>query len=311
MSSESPSAAQPRSAPRPSVRLAHVCSSDLGIPPLMPFCRPLLERGWEITMITPDGPHVELATRAGMKWLPLALQRRLHAPSDVVGTLQLARYFVRERYDIVHTHNIKAGHIARVVGAAMRVPLVVHTIHGMAYSLETPPLRRYGHALLERIASLGCDMVFSQSREDADTYLATHVIDPERLLVIGNGIDLTRFDPVRAGAARSATRKALGIEPDDIVFFSAGRLIVEKGFLELFDALRIARAKNPRVRLAIAGDGEDAPRVVGDHEEIGACVLDEPPRVPVDLARVLGRRNRAPIRLGLELLERILKTRRL
>ncbi len=244
------------------IRIAHVCSSDLAIPALMPFCTPLLDRGWEITMITPDGPHVAAGRAAGLLWLPFALRRRMHAWSDVIGTLQLARYFLDRGYDIVHTHNIKAGHIGRVVAAALRVPIVVHTIHGMAYSQQTPWLKRRMHATLERIASLGCDMVMSQSREDRDTYLADRVIASDQLVVIGNGIDLHRFDP--ASADREETRAQLGIRSDDILFVSAGRLIVEKGFVELFEAAALARARDPRIRLAVAGRVDERADALGD-----------------------------------------------
>lgn len=260
------------------VRLAHVCSSDLSIPALMPFCRPLLARGWEITMILPDGPHVAGGLAAGLRWRPLALRRRLHPPSDVVGTAQLARYFLRDRYDIVHTHNIKAGHIGRVVATAARVPLLFHTIHGMAYGLDSPPLARHGHALLERIASVRCDVAFAQSREDAATYVRSGVLPADRVVWIGNGIDLATFDPVRAGAARAVTRAALGIAPDEVLFLSAGRLIVEKGFVELFEAAARARSVDPRVRLAVAGDLDQrrdalAPEVLARARAAGVLLL--------------------------------------
>ncbi len=288
MSVTSPYSSPPvASAPRRPVRLAHVCSSDLSIPALMPFCVPLLARGWEITFITPDGPHVAAGQAAGLRWLPLALRRRMHLASDVYGTLQLARYLRAERFDIVHTHNIKVGHIGRVVAAAMRAPIVVHTIHGMAYSMETPALKRAGHALLERIASLGCDLVFSQSREDRDTYLATRVIAPERLVWIGNGIDLRRFDPASSEAAerRASTRRELGVAPDEIVFFSAGRLIVEKGFVELFEAAARARLRDPRIRLVVAGPADERA------DALPADLLD---RARAEGVRLLGRRADMP-----------------
>ena len=250
--------ARPPSGVRETIRLAHVCSSDLGILPLLPFCTPLLARGWEITMITPPGPNVERATALGMTWLPLALRRRMHLASDVHGSLQLASYFRRGRYDIVHTHNIKTGHIGRVVASAMRVPIVVHTIQGMAYSQETPPVMRAVHGALERIASLGCDYVFSQSREDRDTYLASHVIAPDKLEVIGNGIDLAKYSPRPTDpATRAAVRSALGLAAGDILFLSAGRLIVEKGFVELFEAAIAAARIDPRIRLAVAGPSDE------------------------------------------------------
>jgi len=239
------------------IRLAHVCSSDLAITALMPFCTPLLERGWQITMITPDGPHARKPLPGGMRWLPFALQRRIHPPSDLIGTLQLARYLQRERFHIVHTHNIKAGHVGRVVAAAMRVPIIVHTIHGIPYSLDTPTLKRTGHAMLERVANLGCDLVFSQSREDLSTYVATRVAAPEKLVWIGNGIDLRRFAPAAHAPVREEIRCELGLSVDDVVFISAGRLIVEKGFLELFEAAALARREDARIRLLVVGDVDD------------------------------------------------------
>lgn len=237
------------------IRIAHVCSSDLSIPALIPFCLPLLARGWEISMITPDGPFARKPMPRGLSWLPFGLKRRIDPIGDVCASVQLARYLRRGGYHIVHTHNIKSGQIGRVVAGAMRTPIVVHTIHGMAFSLETPPLKRLGHAALERFASLGCDLVFSQSREDLETFVATNVIAPTKLVWIGNGIDLRRFDPSTSEAAnaRIRVRAELGISPDEIVFFSAGRLIVEKGFIELFDAAARARRGDPRVRLVVAG----------------------------------------------------------
>lgn len=237
------------------IRIAHVCSSDLSIPALMPFCMPLLARGWQITMVTPDGPFARGPLPAGMTWLPFVLKRRIDLGGDVVAAIQLARYLRRGRYHIVHTHNIKSGQIGRVVAAAMRTPIVVHTIHGMAYSLETPLLKRAGHALLERVASTGCDLVFSQSFEDLETYVATKVISRDKLVWIGNGIDLRRFDPEAPNVVddRERVRRELDIGSDEIVFFSAGRLIVEKGFIELFDAAARARSEDPRIRLVVAG----------------------------------------------------------
>lgn len=243
--------ARSRSAARP-VRVAHVSSSDLGIPPMVPFCRPLVERGWDVTMINPDGPNVALAHREGMRWLPLGLRRTIHPATDLTGALQLARYFREHQFDIIHTHNIKASQIGRVVAAATRMPIIVHTIHGMAYSLETPSPKRQLHALLERVASSPCDTIFAQSREDIETMIETGAAPAEKLVYIGNGINLTKYDPARVHT-REQARRELGVAPEDVLFVSAGRLIVEKGFVELFDAADRARRRDPRIRLAVAG----------------------------------------------------------
>ncbi|MEJ7596869.1 MAG: glycosyltransferase family 4 protein [Kofleriaceae bacterium] len=267
--------------PGAAIRLAHVCSSDLGILPLLPFCEPLVARGWQITMITPDGPNVARALDAGMSWLPLLLQRRLHLASDLRGAVQLGRYFREHRYDIVHTHNIKVGQIGRVVAAATRMPRIVHTVHGMAYSRDTPPVKRLLHAVLERIASIGCDLVFTQSQEDRDMLLASRAVREDRLVVIGNGIRLARFDASAPAARtqRAAVRAELGLADDDVLFLSAGRLIREKGFPELFEATVRAHREDPRIRLAIAGPTDEqradalAPEVLEQARRDGILLL--------------------------------------
>lgn len=273
--------------PAERIRIAHVCSSDLSIPALMPFCLPLLSRGWKITMITPDGPFARQPMPAGMDWLPFSLKRRIDFAGDVVAAVQLARYLRREKFHIVHTHNIKSGQIGRVVAAAMRTPIVVHTVHGMAYSLETPLLRRTVHAMLERIASAGCHLIFSQSQEDLETYVATKVVAADKLVWIGNGIDLCRFDPARpeVQAARERVRGELEVGDDEVVFFTAGRLIIEKGFVELFAAAVSARRIDRRIRLVVAGSVDE--RV----DTLDTATLDEARAQGILL---LGRREDMP-----------------
>ena len=236
-------------------------------------------------MITPDGPNVPMAAAEGMRWRPFALRRRIHPASDVAGALQLARYIAQDGYEIVHSHNIKASQIGRVVAAAMRVPNIVHTVHGMAYSLETPSPKRQLHAALERLASLSCDLVFSQSREDIRTLVETRVLPRDRIVYIGNGIDLARFDPERSAHLREDARRQLGVPGDAILFLSAGRLIVEKGFLELFEAARRARQIDPRIRLAVAGPSDER------SDALDQATLD---RARADGILLLGRRSDMP-----------------
>lgn len=269
------------------VRLAHVCSHDLGIPASLPFCLPLVARGWDISFLCPPGVHGSLAARHGIRVQPLAVRRAIHPPTDVTGAAQMIRYFRRDRPDIVHTHNIKVGHMARVLAYASRVPIVVHTLHGLAYALDTPPLRRRVHAALERIASWRVDAVLAQSQEDRRTVVESGAVPAERVVWIGNGIDLQRFDPAAVSdAERRRARAELGIADDDVLFLSAGRLVREKGFVELFEAATRAGREDRRIRLAVAGeiDAEKA-------DALGAAVLDAARAAGVLL---LGRRSDMP-----------------
>lgn len=237
------------------VRLMHVLSHDVGIPASMPYCEPLVQRGWDVSFVCPPGPHAEAAARRGFRVEPFALRRALDPRSDLVGAAQLVRYFRQDKPDIVHTHNIKAGHMARVLAFLARVPIVIHTLHGLAYSLDTPALKRRGHALLEWIASRRVDLVLAQSDEDRQTVIESGAIEARKVELIGNGIDLRRFAPDDwPDAERRRARSELEIADDEILFLSAGRLVREKGFVELFEAAADARRRDPRIRLAVAGE---------------------------------------------------------
>jgi glycosyltransferase involved in cell wall biosynthesis len=236
------------------IRLAHTWSSDLGIPWSEPYSEPLRARGWEIFQFTPEGPHARAAVSRGERWIPLELGRRLSPIDDVRGSLGLLRQLRGRHFHIVHTHAIKVGLIARVLATAVRVPIVVHTMHGLVYSMETPPLKRYLHSRLERLANLGVSAILAQSREDAATLIESGGIGADKVIWVGNGIRLERFAEEAVGRRRSATRAALGLAAEDVLFLTAGRLVREKGLEELLEAAVSLRGSHPRLRLAIAGD---------------------------------------------------------
>lgn len=269
------------------VRLMHVLSHDVGIPASMPYCMPVVKRGWDVSFACPVGPNAKIARDQHMRVLPLALRRSIHLRSDLAGAAQLIHYFRSERPDILHTHNIKVGHLARVLGALARVPIVVHTLHGLAYALDTPALKRRGHALLEWFASRRVDVVLAQSDEDRRTVIDSGAIEAGRVELIGNGIELSRFTPGDwTTAARRQVRAELGIGGEDVLFLSAARLVREKGFVELFEALALARRRDRRIRLAVAGEI--------DEEKADALERALVERARADGVLLLGRRADMP-----------------
>ncbi len=236
------------------IRLAHCWSSDRGIAGSAAYDAPLLERGWEVTHVTPPGPGVDLGPARGSRWLRHGLTRRFDPWGDLWNGARLYRTWRRERFEIVHTHHVKVGLVARVTAAAARTPIVVHTLHGLFFSLATPWLARAFHAACERVANRRVDAVLFQCREDAETLLRCRAVAPRKLEWIGNGVDLERFHATAVpDAERQQARRELGVEPDEVLFLSASRLVREKGIVELVAGAEAARREDRRVRLALAG----------------------------------------------------------
>src|SRR5882672_8472663 len=118
--------------------LVHCWSSDMGPALSLPFLEPLLARGWQIVVACPPGPRLAEIEALGVRVIAHELERRFHPAGDLRGARTLYRAFRGLRPDIVHTHNAKVGLVARAMAAAARVPIIVHTHHGLVFSLDTP-----------------------------------------------------------------------------------------------------------------------------------------------------------------------------
>jgi glycosyltransferase involved in cell wall biosynthesis len=92
--------------------------------------------------------------------------------------------------------------------------------------------------------------------------LAEGLCAPDKIRVIaggsGQGVDSGgRFDPARlAPGTRGEVRARFGIPADALVAGFVGRLVRDKGIVELWDAWRTLRAEHPAMHLLLAGPFE-------------------------------------------------------
>ena len=83
-------------------------------------------------------------------------------------------------------------------------------------------------------------------------------IPADKITLLGNGVDLDRFGP--DPESREAVRTEWGFEADDVVFGVVGRLVAEKGFVELFEVVDRLAGSHPTVRWMVVGpDDPDKP----------------------------------------------------
>jgi glycosyltransferase involved in cell wall biosynthesis/ribosomal protein S18 acetylase RimI-like enzyme len=222
------------------MKVAHLTTVDLSLRYLVfPQLLAVAEAGGEVVGISSPGPWVPELEAAGIRHVPLASSTRgMNVVADLRAALELWRVLKRERFDILHTHNPKPGLYGRVLGRLAGVPIVVNTVHGLYATPDDPPAKRalvYG---LEAMASRFSDAELVQSAEDLALLRRFHLSPRRRLRHLGNGIDLTRFDPARFAADdRAVVREELGVADDEILVGSVGRLVAEKGFPELFEAV--------------------------------------------------------------------------
>jgi hypothetical protein len=122
-----------------------------------------LARGHEVAMAcASEGRLTEEARRAGIHVHRMKrMGREVNPLVDFASVLELRNLMIRGGFDLVHTHNSKAGFVGRLAARWAHVPLVVHTVHGFAFHDRETAFRRALFRTLERIATHWCDgMIF-------------------------------------------------------------------------------------------------------------------------------------------------------
>lgn len=265
--------------PRPKV--AHITTVDLSLRfLLLNQLQSLQAAGYQVVGISAPGPDVPVLEASGIRHIPVPMTRRFSPLPDLFSLWRLYRVLRRERFTIVHTHNPKPGLLGQVAAWLAGTPIIVNTVHGFYFHDGMKPFWRQFYITVEKIAARCSDVILSQNSEDIATAVTTHICPPEKIKYLGNGIDIARFDrDCLPPETIARTRAALDIPLDAPVVGFVGRLVAEKGILELLAAVRQVIAQQPQTRLLIIGplDSEKAdaltPAIVTEYGLADACIF--------------------------------------
>ncbi|TDD27457.1 glycosyltransferase [Actinomadura sp. KC06] len=167
---------------------------------------------------------------------------------DVAALPRLARLIRRGRYDVVHTHLYRACVYGRIAAWMAGTPRIVATEHSLGDGhIEGRAVTRGVRALYRATERLGTATVAVSPTVAAR--LRGWGVRPGRITVIPNGVDAAEF--AFDAARRAATRRRLGIGPDEPVVGAVGRLVPTKRFDLLIEAV----ARLDGVRLLLVGAG--------------------------------------------------------
>jgi glycosyltransferase involved in cell wall biosynthesis len=138
------------------------------------------------------------------------------------------------------------------------VPIVINTVHGLYASPDDPIPRRAFFYTAEAVASRLSDHELVQSAEDVDLMKRLHIAPRSHLTHLGNGVDLEHFDPNAVSKEEvAALRTELGLAAGVPVVGVVGRLVAEKGFVELFEAIRKLWGRGYEFVLLVIGPADE------------------------------------------------------
>lgn len=219
---------------------------------LLSLCRESIRLGHEVavgTIVSPDDRSNELAELAISQGLR-SVEFRMRDGIDVRGVGEIVEHVCNEQIDVVHSHGYKANALMAIFAARRRRWATTCTLHG--WTSCKPTDRRKVYEYLERRVIGRIDHVVTVNDAIARKVWRRSLGD--RVEVIANGVDVRveRLRPTERGRARDGVQLGL---------LAAGRLSLEKGFDLLIEAIGMLRGRGILVRVHVAGEGPERPRL--------------------------------------------------
>ena len=208
-----------------------------------------------------DGPFAEEARAMGIPTMICGGNNIPHLRRE------LADYIRQGGYQLIHCH----GSRANMIGALLREPTglpVVSTVHS-DYKLDYMgrPFARLTFGAINAWALRHLDYRIGVSDAMVDL-LIDRGFPPDRFYAIYNGID---FTPAPSQGDRLAYLRGLGadVEENSVVVGIAARLNPVKDMSTLIRGFAEGHKSCPRLRLVIAGDGEERQKLEDLAKELG------------------------------------------
>jgi glycosyltransferase involved in cell wall biosynthesis len=176
----------------------------------------------------------------------------LRSPRAVVAGWQLGSFLRRERIDVLQAYFPDSSYLGVPVARLAGVPFVIRTRNNLGHWLT--PLHRFLGRMLNPLTTL----TIANCEAARQALIASEKPNPERVIVLENGVDLERFEcvsPLRQGPLRrvGVVANLRPVKGLDVFVATAGRVIREF----------------PDAMFQVAGEGSEREALLRQANELG------------------------------------------
>jgi len=244
------------------IKLAHIVTVPRTFGFLHGHVAYMKAQGFDIHCISSPGDLlIKFGQQEHVPVYAVKMFRRITPVHDLFAVLKLCQTIYRISPVIVNTHTPKAGLLGMIAAFLMGVPVRVYNMRGLPCTTVTGG-RRLLLQWTEMIACLLAHKVICVSHSIRQLVVSEGICPEKKIKVLvngsGQGVDASnRFNPAHIGEeARKRIRKKYSIPVDAIVAGFVGRIVIDKGVLELAEAWRILRDEFPKFHLLVVGPFE-------------------------------------------------------
>ena len=197
------------------------------------------------------------------------LVRPVSPVDDLRAYRAIQRLIRRHRFDVVHTHQSKAGVLGRLA-ARGQTPVILHTIHMASFGPAYNPVASVGFRWAERLCAASCARIVSVGRELVAMYQAAGIGKADQYVVIRSPIELGGFERVRTATPSegAAARSHFGLQSSVPVALVLASLEPRKR-VDLIMRSLAPRIKSGGIQLLVGGEGPERSSLEGLTRSLG------------------------------------------
>lgn len=247
---------------------------------------------YEMHLICSTGNDIEVfCDKNNVHYYPVKIERRPSPINDLKALWQIYKYIRHNKIDIVISHQEKSRLLGTVAAWLNRVPVRIIYAHGVL--LDTMHgLRRKFFLAEGKLVSKLAHKIVCVSPSVMARRVEIGMDKPYKQVLIGkgtcNGIDtINKFNSDLVNTEeRQAIRQFLGIKKEDFIVGFCGRIVRDKGIIELSKAIEVLSQRHPEktIKLLVIGEFEKRDAVPSETSEFlkNSPLVKFTGRVPYD-----------------------------
>lgn len=208
-----------------------------------------LEAGYEVHCICTPGEDVQLLLDKGYIVHPVKIDREISPLNNFRSIIKIVKILKMIKPEIVHVHTPIAAVLGRIAAKLAGVKNIIYTAHGFYFHDGMPEKKyKFFYSIEKMVGTLCTDYIFTQSKEDYDLAKSNNFLMKKKrnnYLHISNGIDIkNRFNIANFDdGIKTEIINKLSISEESFVITFIGRMVKEKGILDLVEAIEIIPRK--------------------------------------------------------------------
>jgi glycosyltransferase involved in cell wall biosynthesis len=216
------------------------------------------EEGWELLLVSADGREVQSICRAeGVRHEVIPFVKGVNYVEDFISFWLLFQLIRKERPDVIHSFDSKAGFLGMLAGSLVGIPHRIHSITEMPVHTKDP---QKGLTFLEKWTFSNATSLWVNSTGMLSFFTSNSGIDADKFKLQGSGstlgVDLEKFNRqvLKENHLVAATMRILPGE-NDFIILAIGALTKRKGVEDLIAAFLKSKIVS-RSKLVLIGTFE-------------------------------------------------------